>query len=223
MELHRVTRIDDPRFADLYALLQRVFPPEEVLAFDEWAEPLADEGLRVVVAVEDGQVVGATEYRYYPDLEVGMIDFTIITEPGRSVGRLLWRHRLRDMEAWAAESGRRLIGLFAEVYDPQRISQHDFGGLTVMHPVVRREVLSHLGFRRLDFLYVHPSWQNDGEAVGNLDLCFWPSDEDQSVIDASLVASFLERYYTVLPNKPQSWHRMVADLRALGTVALAGL
>ncbi|MCL6637997.1 MAG: hypothetical protein K6T26_08620 [Alicyclobacillus sp.] len=52
MELHRITRIDDPRFADLHALLRRVFPPEEVLAFDEWAEPLADEGLRVVVAVE---------------------------------------------------------------------------------------------------------------------------------------------------------------------------
>ena len=43
-----------------------------------------------------------------------------------------------------------------------------------MDPYVRREVLSHLGYKRLDFPYVHPSWNNDGEAVTGLDLCFLP-------------------------------------------------
>jgi hypothetical protein len=223
LQLHRITSIDDPRFADLHALLRRVFPPEEVLAYEKWAEPLADPGLRVLVALCDGEVAGATEYRYYADLEVGMIDFTIIARPGLSVGRFIWRERLADVQQWAAASGRRLRGLFAEVYDPARISDHEFGGLSVMHPLVRREVLSHLGFRRLDFPYVHPSWQNDGEAVSALDLCFWPADETQTELKASLIVQFLERYYAVLPNKPRAWLEMVEDLRRRDTVALRGM
>ncbi|GGI96818.1 hypothetical protein GCM10010885_03070 [Alicyclobacillus cellulosilyticus] len=95
MELHRITRIDDPWFADLHALMRRVFPPEEVLAYDAWAKPLADPNLRVMVAVAQGEVVGATEYRYWPDLEIGMIDFTIIAAPGcrwdGCCGRAGWR------------------------------------------------------------------------------------------------------------------------------------
>ncbi|MCL6600709.1 MAG: GNAT family N-acetyltransferase, partial [Alicyclobacillus macrosporangiidus] len=118
MELYRITRIDDPQFADLHALMQKVFPPEEVLAFEAWAEPLQDPRLRVVVAVEEGEVVGATEYRYHPDLEVGMIDFTIVARPGLSVGRVLWQHRLKDWQAWAEAAGRGFRGAFAEVYDP---------------------------------------------------------------------------------------------------------
>ncbi len=109
------------------------------------------------------------------------------------------------------------------MYDPFRIHHHDFGGLSVMHPVVRREVLSHLGFRRLDFPYVHPSWRNDGEAVYGLDLCFWPADDGQAELDASLIVTFLERYYAVLPNKPQAWFDMMDALRRRRTVALTGM
>ena len=42
---------------------------------------------------------------------------------------------------------------------------HEFGGVKVMDPYVRREVLSHLGYKRIDLDYVHPSWENNGEAV----------------------------------------------------------
>ena len=86
MEYVRINNINDPLFKQMHQLMQTVFPPEEVLEFDLWAEPLQDPGIRVFVAVQDGKVVGATEYRYYEDMQVAMTDFTII-------GRGWSRHR----------------------------------------------------------------------------------------------------------------------------------
>jgi hypothetical protein len=110
--------------------------------------------------------------------------------------------------------------MFAEIYDPYRVEHYEFGGIKPMDPYVRREVLSHLGYQRLDLAYVHPSWNNDGKAVTGLDLCFLPMDERVEELDASLVANFLRRYYSVLPNKPHSWYEMLENLETRKTVAL---
>ena len=90
MEFTRITSIQDPLFAQMHKLMQEIFPPEEVLDFPLWAEPLEDPGIRVFVAVNDGQVVGATEYRYYEDWNVAMTDFTIIGREGLGIGAF-WR------------------------------------------------------------------------------------------------------------------------------------
>jgi len=206
MQYVRIRSIDDPLFAQMHQLMQHVFPPEEVLDFSLWKEPLEDPGIRVFVAVEGGEVVGATEYRYYEDLNVAMTDFTIIGREGLGIGRFLARNREEDLLQLAAESGKQLYGMFAEIYDPYRVESHAFGGIKPMDPFVRREVLSHLGYKRLDFHYVHPSWRNDGEAVSGLDLCFLPTDEQQNKLETDLIVSFLNRYYAVLPNRPQEWH-----------------
>jgi hypothetical protein len=216
----RIQSIDDPLFARMHRLMQEVFPPEEVLAFDLWKEPLEDPGIRVFVAVHEGEVVGATEYRYYADLNVAMTDFTIIGREGLGIGRFLARERQKDLNALAAANGKQLYGMFAEIYDPYRVEDHVFGGIKPMDPFVRREVLSHLGYKRIDFPYVHPSWQNDGEAVTGLDLCFLPTDEDQDSLEAELIVTFLTRYYAVLPQKPQAWVEMVERLSGLDRVAL---
>lgn len=86
MEFTRITSIQDPLFAQMHKLMQEIFPPEEVLDFQLWAEPLEDPGIRVFVAVHEGQVVGATEYRYYEDWNVAMTDFTIIGREGLGIG-----------------------------------------------------------------------------------------------------------------------------------------
>ena len=99
----------------------------------------------------------------------------------------------------------------------------DFGGVKPMDPFVRREVLSHLGYQRLNFSYVHPSWKNDGEAVRGLDFCFMPIDESTTEIPAKLVVDFLTDYYSVLSNKPQEWLQMIADLKGKETVKLLPL
>jgi hypothetical protein len=216
----RIQSIDDPLFARMHRLMQEVFPPEEVLAFDLWKEPLEDPGIRVFVAVHEGEVVGATEYRYYADLNVAMTDFTIIGREGLGIGRFLARERQKDLNALAAANGKQLYGMFAEIYDPYRVEDHVFGGIKPMDPFVRREVLSHLGYKRIDFPYVHPSWQNDGEAVTGLDLCFLPTDEDQDSLEADLIVTFLTRYYAVLPQKPQAWVEMVERLSGMDRVAL---
>ncbi|KEF36793.1 hypothetical protein M670_04045 [Schinkia azotoformans MEV2011] len=223
MEYSRITNIEDPLFKQMHGLMQEVFPPEEVLEFSLWKEPLEDLGIRVFVAVHEGKVVGATEYRYYQDFNVAMTDFTIIGQAGLGIGPFLAQKRLVDLQALAAENGKKLFGMFAEIYDPYRVEHHEFGGIKPMDPYVRREVLAHLGYKRIDFPYVHPSWNNDGEAVTGLDLCFLPMEEGINELETDLIVSFLKRYYSVLSNKPQSWYTMVEDIGAKEKVALAYL
>ncbi|MEK5234197.1 GNAT family N-acetyltransferase [Paenibacillus sp. FSL L8-0470] len=223
MEYIRITDIGDPLFRQVHQLLAEVFPPEEVLEYSLWKAPLEDPGIRVFAAVHDGAVVGTTEYRYYPDWNVAMTDFTIIGREGLGIGRFLARNRLKDLNKIAADSGKMLYGMFAEIYDPYRAEHHEFGGVKPMDPFVRREVLSHLGYKRLDFPYVHPSWTGDGEAVTGLDLCFMPADEEQDRLDASLVGNFLTRYYAVLEDKPEAWLSMVEGLRAQDKLELLPL
>jgi hypothetical protein len=220
MEYQRITSIEDPLFKQMHDLMKTVFPPEEVLAFDLWKEPLEDPGIRVFVAVEAGEVVGCTEYRYYEDLQVAMTDFTIVGREGRGIGPFLAKKRQDDLFALVKETGAELLGMFAEIYNPYEVEEHDFGGLKVMNPFVRREVLAHLGYRKLDLDYVHPSWQLDGEAVHGLDLCFLTYREGMDEVPAPLAATFLKTYYAVQPEKPQEWYAMVEQLEARETVAL---
>jgi hypothetical protein len=223
MEYRRITSIDDPYFGQMHSLMQAIFPAEEVLEAPLWAEPLQDQSLRVCVAVHDGEVVGATEYRYLAQLRVAMADFTIIGRSGLGVGPFLWRHREADLAQMVAQSGTHMIGMFAEIYDPSKAATLDFGAFPLMHPVVRREVLSHLGFQRLDFPYLHPSWLNDGESVSVLDLCFRPTDETMTALPSQLVVDFLTTYYAILPNKPEAWHQMIDRIGAMGTIPLRPL
>jgi hypothetical protein len=220
MEFTRITNINDPLFKQMHELMQNVFPPEEVLEFDLWKEPLEDPGIRVFVAIHEGKVVGATEYRYYEDFNVAMTDFTIIGQAGLGIGPFLANKRAEDLNALASANGKKLKGMFAEIYDPYRVNHYEFGGVKPMDPYVRREVLSHLGYKRLNFPYVHPSWNNDGEAVEGLDLSFLPMDSNPDQLETELIVSFLKEYYTVLPNKPKAWNEMVEALEEKEKVEL---
>ncbi|MFS0689556.1 GNAT family N-acetyltransferase [Sporosarcina sp. 179-K 8C2 HS] len=223
MEFIRVNDIEDPLFAKMHTLLGEIFPPEEVLDFDLWKEPLEDPSIRVFVAVQEGEVIGATEYRYYPDWNIAMTDFTIIGQSGLGIGRFLAKKREEDLQRLAQENGKTLFGMFAEIYDPYDREDFDFGGVMAMNPYVRREVLSHLGYKRLNFPYIHPSWKNDGEAVEGLDFCFMPTDEQVTEIPSSLIVDFLTDYYSVLSNKPQHWLDMIDELKQLEYVDLCPL
>ena len=223
MEYIRVTSIEDPLFAAMHRMMTNIFPPEEVLAFELWKEPIADPTIHVYVAVLDGEVVGATEYRYYPELRVAMTDFTIISALSKGIGRFLFVERQKDLVRLQAASGTVAIGMFAEIYNPQAASRFSFGDVLAMHPAVRREVLSHLGYRKLDLSYVHPSWDHEGKAVTELDLGFWSADETLPSLPASLVSAFLRQYYEALPNKPKAWHEMIGRLDARDDVPLLPL
>lgn len=223
MEYRRITSIEDPLFVKMHDLMKEVFPPEEVLEFELWKDPLEDPGIRVFVAVHGDDVVGATEYRYYPDWNIAMTDFTIIGRPGLSLGRFLAQSREQDLKELAKANGKQLFGMFAEIYDPYQLDDHEFGGVKPMNPFVRREVLSHLGYKRLDLSYVHPSWKNDGEAVRGLDFCFMPTDDSISEIPAQLVSDFLTTYYAVLSNKPQEWVQMIEDIKNQSEIELLPL
>lgn len=223
MKYIRITSIDDPNFRKLHNLMGEIFPSEEVLAYELWKEPLEDPSIRVFVAVDNDEVLGATEYRYYPDWNIAMTDFTIISKPGLSLGRFLAQNRLNDLQHLAKENGKELFGMFAEIYDPYKVDHHEFGGVKVMDPYVRREVLSHLGYKRIDFSYVHPSWENNGEAVTGLDLCFMPVDDNLEALPANLVKDFLTTYYSILSNKPEEWLEMIDRLGDKREVSLLPL
>lgn len=223
MEYVRINNIDDPLFTEMHRLMEKVFPGEEVLAFGLWAEPLKDPGIHVYVAVENGEVVGATEYRYYPGMGVAMTDFTIIGREGLGIGPFLVRRREEDLLRLVKECGGRLLGMFAEIYNPYLMEEHDFGGVKPMNPFVRREVLAHLGYRRVDVPYVHPSWNDDGTPVRELDLGFLTYEPGVDAISASLVHRFLSTYYTALGNKPQEWYAMMEGLQQERELALLPL
>lgn len=223
LSYYRIQSIEDKHFPSLHQLLGNIFPPEEVLAFDLWKEPLEDQTIHVYVALHEDNVVGATEYRYYPHLKVAMTDFTIIGEANLGIGRFLYREREKDLKRLEAQSNTESLGMFAEVYDPYRAVNHDFAKLSPMNPIVRREVLSHIGYKRIDFTYVHPSWDHQGQAVTELDLCFLPTDESISEIPAALIVTFLTEYYAALPNKPQAWYEMIDSLKARTIVSLMPL
>ncbi|MEB1806415.1 MAG: GNAT family N-acetyltransferase [Bacillaceae bacterium] len=223
MDYIRITSIEDPLFKKMHDLMQEVFPPEEVLEFELWEEPLKDPDIRVFVAVDGEQVVGATEYRYYVDWNIAMTDFTIIGQDGRGIGPFLANSRLKDLKQLANENGKELYGMFAEIYNPNVVDHSSTLKVKSMDPLVRREVLSHLGYRRLDFNYVHPSWKNDGEAVSGLDLGFMPFNEDSTKVEADLVVNFLTTYYAVLSNKPQEWLTMIEKLKGRDTIQLLPL
>jgi hypothetical protein len=223
MEFVRITSINDPLFKQLHDLMSNVFPTEEVLEFSLWKEPLEDPSIRVFVAVHEGEVVGATEYRYYPIWNVAMTDFTIIGKTGLSLGHFLATNRLQDLQSLAAENGKELAGMFAEIYDPFQVDDSKFEGFDLMNPFVRREVLSHLGYQRLAFPYVHPSWENNGEAVKGLDLCFMTLGSETSELNSELIVSFLTTYYSVLSNKPKEWLEMIEGLKQRESVSLLPL
>lgn len=222
MEFIRITDIKDPLFAQMHQLMRIMFPPEEVLAFPLWEEPLKDEGIRVCVAVSKGEVVGATEYRYYNEFNVGMTDFTIIGKQGQGIGPFLLRERHEGLMQWASLSGKKPVGMFAEIYNPYSRLELDFGDIPAMNPFVRREVLAHVGYKRLDMNYVHPSWLNDGSAVIGLDLCFLPY-HDQEELTGRLVAEFLTNYYQVLSNKPDEWTAMIRQCEETPYICLLPL
>ncbi|TLS49454.1 GNAT family N-acetyltransferase [Paenibacillus antri] len=223
MEYVRIESIEDPLFAKMHALMGTIFPPEEVLEFSLWEEPLKDQGLRVYVAVHEGEVVGATEYRYYPDMRVAMTDFTIIGREGLGIGPFLVKHRAADLASWVARTEGPMLGMFAEIYNPYAVEDLGFGGVKPMNPYVRREVLSHLGYRRLDMDYVHPSWQGDGEAVGGLNLGFLAADESTESVPGALVGRFLRTYYDILNPKPAAWTAMVEAVERRDRVGLLPL
>ncbi|OMP66446.1 GNAT family acetyltransferase [Domibacillus epiphyticus] len=212
MEYVQIKSIEDPMFAKLHKTMQEVFPPEEVLEYSLWEEPLNDPTIRVFLAVHDDEVVGITEYRYNRELNVAMTDFTIITKEGLGAGPFLAKKRHEDLMNLSKDHDLNLIGMFAEIYDPYRAADHSFGGIKVMDPFVRREVLSHLGYQRLDFPYVHPAWTNEGEAVKDLDLCFLPYKDSIQSLSANFVSTFIQTYYDVLSNKPKEWHDMIEYL-----------
>ncbi len=223
MEYVRVTSIEDPNFSAMHRMMTKIFPPEEVLAFELWREPISDPSIHVYVAIEGGEVVGATEYRYYPELRVAMTDFTIISALSKGIGRFLFVERQKDLVRLQAASGTVAIGMFAEIYNPQATASHSFGEVLAMHPAVRREVLSHLGYRKLDLAYVHPSWDHEGKAVTELDLGFLPADHATTHLPASLVTEFLTTYYAALPNKPKEWLNMIAELETRSDIELMPL
>ncbi|MFC5700050.1 GNAT family N-acetyltransferase [Cohnella faecalis] len=222
MQYVRIRSIEDKLFAAMHRLMGVVFPPEEVLAFELWKEPIEDPAIHVYVAIHEGEVVGATEYRYDPKLRVAMTDFTIIGRPDLGIGRFLYANREKDLSRLQKESGTIAIGMFAEIYDPRKdeAALPGAGNVNPMHPAVRREVLSHLGYRRLDIDYVHPSWDHEGKAVQGLDFCFRPADDEIVSIPAALVTTFLRQYYSALPNKPQEWFDMMANIELRTDIAL---
>ncbi|CAM3654877.1 hypothetical protein GCM10009865_45250 [Aeromicrobium ponti] len=55
MDFIRITSIEDPLFVKMHELMKEIFPPEEVLEFELWKEPLEDPGIRCIRCCAPGR------------------------------------------------------------------------------------------------------------------------------------------------------------------------
>jgi GNAT superfamily N-acetyltransferase len=207
----------DPRLADLAALLNATFAdPNSVLGLDrmhEFLEANRSDGARrfcVLVAQQNGAVVGGTVFSYVARSNCGFSEY-IVTDSavrGLGIGRRLFDARKALLDAEAQRRGEpRCRGLFIEADNPER-TPADFveaERATALDPRQRLRIFAHLGFRRIDLAdYVQPPLAPGKQAVDYLDLLFAPWTSDARWLPSDWIFDTLEAIWS-------AWSPATAD------------
>lgn len=159
IRIREIVDASDPALRDAYALLRQAFHKEERVPLSEWKGSLAEKSSRLLtdiawhllVAEDDGSVVGLASGTYLGNLNIGVIGYLAMAPAARAHGmgsRL--RARLRRLFARDAQrlGGRPLDGIVGEVS----------AGNPWLQTLARRpEVLL------LDFPYLQPSLHEDDD------------------------------------------------------------
>lgn len=231
--LRQLVEPEDEALAQLSGLLHAVFPdPDTVLGLDRLraflAQPRGQPGrdFCVVVAVENGLVVGGTIFSYVPATNCGFSEYLVVRKErhGQGIGRLLFDARQAALNTLAREFGLAMCsGLFIEADSPERTPPQLQAREreTATDAATRLEVFAHLGFLRVDLAYVQPPLGPGKHPVRYLDLLFarWDAGVlDQAHVPAAWVIETLCPIW-------QSWSSTCAACEALrqrlGTSKLA--
>jgi GNAT superfamily N-acetyltransferase len=149
--------------------------------------PEGGRGNFLVVAEEEGAVVGGTFFHYLRKPNTGFSSFmgVALSARGRGIARRLHQKRFAVLDAAA---GGRVEGVFIDVVAPERLTPEELEAERRVgsDPVGRRRAFAALGFRRVDIGYEQPVGGPNGGPVTNLDLLYCPHERAGTVSERVL-------------------------------------
>jgi hypothetical protein len=184
------------------------------------ARLLGMEGSRrnfLVVAEQDGEVVGGTFFHSLADGRSAFSSFMGIRDKarGRGLARRLHDARFEVLDAATAAP---VPGIFIDVVAPERLppeeaeAERRFG----YEPAHRRTVFQALGFRKVDVAYRQPVGGPGGGPLTTLDLLYCPRDAAVTEVPVELVTATLESYWLPWLGEARV-RREIARLHSLAT------
>lgn len=149
----------------------------------------------MLVAEEDGAVVGGALFHYFAGPNTGFSSYMAVAHEvrGRGLARQMHEARFALLDEVA---GAPIAGLFIDVVAPERLTPAELAQERAAgaDPVARRRIFQRLGFRRVDVAYEQPAEGSGGEAVTNMDLLYCPRTPAESVPTA-LVVETMRAYW----------------------------
>lgn len=139
----------------VYFESEMLIPPTIIRAM--LGVPMTGRGNFLVLAEQDGEVIGGTFFHYMRRPNTGFSSFMGIAQSSRGQGVARKLHQARFAVLDEAAGGK-TEGVFIDVVAPERLTpkeiadEHKVGS----DPVHRRQVFAALGFRRVDIRYEQP-------------------------------------------------------------------
>jgi len=226
LDIREVNDPNDPALATFGHLQRAVyFEPDSLIPGSYFPALLRNRaGPRsnfIVVAEEDGQVLGGTVFHYLASAGSGFSSFMGVARSvrGQGVARRLHEKRFEVLDRAA---GRPIPGVFIDVVNPTRMTarQLEQERRVGSDPYARRRVFEHLGFRQVDIRYEQPVGGPDGGPVTDLDLLYCPHQPAESV-PTTLVLATMRAYWTPWLGKAVDHHVAELEGRAQGRTDLA--
>lgn len=202
--------IDDPedpaipafgRVQDVsYPEPENLIPASMLPRLLEWSNQ--DRKNFVLVAEEDGLVLGGCVFHFFALPNTGFSSFMAVAHQarGRGIARMLHESRFRVLDVAArAASGRVVDGVFIDVLNPERMSPEEFTREQSVgsDPFVRRTVFARFSFKRVDIAYQQPAGGPDGGPITNLDLLYCPHPGlDTRTVPLETVLGTLRAYWS---------------------------
>jgi hypothetical protein len=186
----------------------------------------------LLVAEQDGQVVGGTLFHYLAQAGAGFSSFLGVDSQQRRKGVARRLHEQRfaclDRAATAPEDddgddkARPVPGVFIDVVNPTRLPPQDLERERRLgdDPWTRRKAFSRLGFRQVDIRYEQPVGGPNGGPVTMLDLLFCPRPPADSV-PTRLVVNTMLAYWTPWLGGSARRHARELEARAHGAPTLS--
>lgn len=138
-------------------------------------------------------ITGFVFFEFYPQSRCGLIAYLAVDPLFRQLGlgRRLVEHALQTLRNDAAEVGRPLKAVFAEIHDPDLIeTTHD-----VMNPAERMSFFAKLNARKVPIRYVQPALRTEVGRARSLQLVVLPVNGGISRLLAIDVRAFLTELY----------------------------
>jgi GNAT superfamily N-acetyltransferase len=201
MEIRRITNPIDPAVTAFVNMQNSVyFDPDALIPAGAirmmLSVPMSGRRNFLIVAEEDGKLLGGVIFHYLKKPNVGFSSFmgTSLEARGKGVGRKLHEARFAALDEAA---GGKVEGVFLDSVAPERLSQEELEAERRVgsDPVSRRDIFQHLGFRKVAIRYEQPVGGPDGGPVTNMDLLFCPRESGVKSIPTDFVVETMQGYW----------------------------